>query len=177
MIYRKYHRLFGGMDSDMLSKLSDILNDKDCVNHVIYFTSNGGETRISNIMISMIKHYNHINSGKRCLIVANDILFSNGFMFCFELPKSCIRYQGSLQGMIHRARISTDITGGGKYGDAEDEARKDFITFIHKEDLKFYNRIGISAAELKKVEKGEDVFLSHERMILLFKNNGIKKFN
>lgn len=111
------------------------------------------------------------------MIVAYGQLMSNGFNFCFMLPKSCIKYTGSLTGMIHKVRVDAEITGGGKYYSLEDKAKENFVSFIHGEDVKLFKRIGVSNSDLKKFESGVEVYFNHPEMIEIFKKNGIKKFN
>jgi hypothetical protein len=177
MIYRKYHDLSGKINNEMLDKLILILSDKDCVNHVIYFTSQGGFTNITDVMVSMIKHYNHHGSGKRCMIVVHDLLQSNGFNICFMLPKTCIKYTGILTGMIHEARVEVEITGNNKHYYEEDDAKKDNVVFVHGEDLKLFRKIGVTKGEIDTINKQKSVYFQHPRMVELFEKNGIKKFN
>ena len=177
MTYRKYHNLVGSIDDTMLTQLREILNDRECFNHVIYVASRGGSNLVTELMVSMIKHYNHLNSSKRCVIIAYGQLMSNGFNICFMLPKSCIKYTGSLSGMIHKVRVDAEITSGGKYYSLEDKAKEDFVSYIHGEDIKLLKRIGVSNSHLKSLEAGKEVYFSHSEMVELFKRNGIKKFN
>lgn len=177
MTYRKYHTINSAMNMQMVDQFREILNDKDCVNHVIYFYSNGGYTTCEEIICSMIKHYNHLQSGKRCVLVVCDLVASSAFHLIFKLPKSCVRYTGKVGGMIHKARVEVEITGDHKYYTEEDKAKKDFVVFTHNDDLKFFKKIGITDEEIKLVNKGKEVYLQHDRMIELFVKNGIKKFN
>lgn len=176
MSNKKYHRLDGPIEQEMVDKLIAILNDESCKYHIIFFSSNGGGTNSAEVIVNIINNYNLNN---RCLLVAGGRLFSAALSIVFSIDHGNVRYiPENLIGMAHLSCV--EIEHDGKNNNPKNKmglAQLDEMKYHFGKTIEFYKKIGLKAIEVNEVKRGGDVYLQAERMIELFAKNKIKLFN
>ena len=171
----KYHNIHGQINADMVNHIHEIMNDPNCDDHYIYFTSHGGEDKFTSVITDSVCRYK--NSGKKILFIFHDQMFSNGFFLAFRLPKEAVSYiPREIVGMAHISRIEVEISSNGTGWTKDDDARIEHVKSLHNGLITELKKIGLTKKEIDDVKKGTDVYFKSSRMVELFKRNKIKEF-
>lgn len=153
--------LSGPIDAEMLELLINTCNAMQKEDEItIYFCSNGGDVDIAVAMIHVI---NNCSNGK-ILFVGRNMLYSAALLVytLIDVQKEVL---AATRGMIHQSTLSVDINESGTTRDSE---QKHLIKMLKKEistlSKSMIERIKLSKKELKRYNKGHDVYLSFDTL-------------
>ena len=160
MILNFYRESF---EPKMLTKLADALNG-DAEKITIYFSSNGGKNSVAEAATDLV------NSNKeRFEVIAYDYIGSNGFKFFIEIECEKRVLPNTLV-MHHQVRTSIDVDEFNKPYYQVDRAQIERMKFERKDMDEFNRRIGLTASELRKFNRNDDVYFHYDRLLELIEN-------
>jgi ATP-dependent protease ClpP protease subunit len=148
--------LTGEVNETMVKHLLDGLRrEEDCK---ILFSSPGGYNESMEAILFILGEFKD-----RVELIGYGDLSSCAFIIFFLAPcrKSILP---STTGMIHLPAMDVSLTQTGRPRQQEErwyygEMKKEKAFFMER-----YKQMGLTPKELKKIEKGDDVYFSHSRM-------------
>ena len=156
----------GELDCETLDILFEDFNKlKPDEKVIIYFTSPSGFVSTSKALLDFINNNKEIIS----LIVYGEI-YSAGFDIVMKAECNKKLLSNTI-GMIHFAYTKIDMDESGKPKTDYDKFYLAEMKKTKTETIEYLRTLGLNKQELEKVNKGKDVFLSYERLAVLFENS------
>ena len=150
-------------EPEMLTQLADALNG-DAEKITIYFSSNGGKNSVAQAATDLV------NANKeRFEFVAYDYIGSNGFKFFIEIECEK-RVLPNILAMHHQTRTSLDVDEFKKPYYQSDKAEVERMKYERRDIEEFNRRIGLTALELKRFNRNDDVYFQYDRLLELIEN-------
>lgn len=145
------------IDTETVNKLLEFCNgcsDKT----VIYFSSDGGTTIGESVLIDYLSNKDDIE------LVGLFALSSSAFDV-FMRTKAKKRLIKPVYGMIHlpSVRVERDTNDRYIYDSHKYSARN--MKSVIEDDIAFYKKLGVTAKEIIKIRKGENVYFEYDRMV------------
>lgn len=167
----RYIVLKGSFDEQFMTKILDHVNEVyyDTQNKqrqsriTIYISSGGGSVALQQILTDVIN-----DQPERFRVIAVEHIQSAAFRFFFEVEcDKCVL--PNCIGMYHVSREDMEIGMNGEpYHEVDKFLLKNFPEFM-KEDLRWCESIGMTAAEIEGIASGKCVYFSTEDIKRLIK--------
>lgn len=155
--------LTGEISQDTINLLMEALNQfehnnlgKDDRLH-IYFDSEGGDVNSMYVLIDIINRNKFIIE-----LTGTGSLYSAAFLIFFSVK--CVRklLPGTI-GMCHFIRTNIEVNGTKGYY-TQDKVHQQWNKYQNQWIVRFCQQIGMTASEIARVKKTEEVYLHHSRL-------------
>ncbi len=158
------------INKDSVQELIDNIEDNIEKEITIYFTTSGGNNSDTLSLISFLE-----NTDADITLVGTWGINSNGFILFYRLIKLKRKLAEDVYASVHLSyrEISTNNILKDK-DDADGE--KFYLEILKKRNeinLKFYEQLGLTPAELKKIKKGYSVLLGRDRLLEILEKQEI----
>lgn len=144
--------------------LIDFINKSDKKTIGIFIDCQGGCCHKTEAIINIINNNQH-----RIYLYSNGYLFSNAFYIFFK--SSC--YKKTLSdnsfGMYHLKRKDFKINQKGNFVYKEDKKEIQQWKENMEKEIIFLRNLGVSEEDIKKIERGEDVYFNKEQLSYFLK--------
>ena len=148
----------GKVDDEMLNMFINMYN-KNEDEYIVYFSSSGGMSDVANAIIDLINR--NIEKTK---LISYFQLASAGFEIFFK-AKCQREIINSTIGMYHLTNLAIDYNSKGEISYYSGVAqKKEMLKINYPESLEFCNKLGFTQSELRKYNKGEDVYFLSDRL-------------
>lgn len=154
----KYFHIEGTINEDLLNRFLQFCNDYENEDWTFVINSRGGKNNCTRVIIHTINE-----RSSNCRVISMGAYSAAFDILYFTRCKKLIT-QRSLA-MIHRGSAEMSVMSNNKPSYPEDESI--VKNWKHDYDIEFASKI-LTASELKKFKKGDDIFFSFERIIEIF---------
>lgn len=154
----KYFNIEAGLSPELLEKFMDFYNHNQSDDITVVMNSGGGKEFVADIITDII------NKDKKRFTIMAVVCYSSAFKLFYHVKCKRVFVNGCM-GMMHKSYLSDVIVdSGGKYSYSKDRcAVKTMIDTAHEFSSQF-----MTPKELKKYNKGDDVFFTFKRMKEIF---------
>lgn len=157
--------LKGTINEEMVSDLVNFINEAQGTNKKIYLQSQGGFIYCAEQMLDIINE-----NAEEIEFVGHATLESSAFELFFK-AKCKKRILNSTRGMLHFATADVTLNQNGK--PLSQTYVKHLKEEVAKRNDEIIKKLKLTAKEISKYNKGEDVEFSYKRMLELINNDTV----
>lgn len=162
--------LYGDISKDSVLNFINDFNRLDPQKQItVYLNSEGGGLVEMYMIKDILERCN-----KPIELVAMGNVMSAAFDLFFEVNVSKKRIISPTIGMTHQAECTVKIKADGKLHDCFYETLNHVVSLDNKKHFKMLKQLGLTEAELKLYNNGEDIYFPTERLNQFLKNAKIK---
>lgn len=169
--------VFGEINNESAREFIEKINSVNNEAVQIIITSTGGDWFAAIAMLQAVTF--KINTGElkaeNIFVVACGAVESAALTLWAECPGKKGVIPGTI-GMWHQTAVHLRMQKSGSVNEGDGMWVSWFKGRGHEGDIEWANKIGLSSKEIKRFNKGEDVYLDYDRLLTLAKNfNSIVK--
>ncbi len=160
----------GPISDTIFQKLVEVVNDlKEHQNIALYLNTIGGDLEVAEALIYLIN-----SDPNRFLLIGNGKLWSAGFLIFYRAKCDRVLLPG-ITGMAHSINVTVGMNQLKKPYYEIDRANVECIALQKAWTDELFKQLGLSAAQIKKINSGEELFFQEKEMRRFLKKTTVSE--